>query len=105
MADPVYIEGQLPTHPNFLLPQTSVESRTAVYAQQTMKGSFTCIILLGSFACALKQGTSLPELAVVDGEFKAGGLDPLDMSGMLNKRACSTCYPYSCDGHCCQFNK
>lgn len=70
-----------------------------------MKVSFAYIAILASLATGLKHGVSLPELDLADGEFKAGGLDPLDMSGMLQKRACTTCYPYSCDGHCCQFNK
>ena len=69
-----------------------------------MKLSLPYLWLIAGIVAAAKQGTSLPELEVADGEFKDGGLASFDMSRMLTKRACPVCYPWSCDGHCCQFD-
>lgn len=53
---------------------------------------------------AMKQGISLPIVDVVDGQFVSGNADDLDAGG-LEKRACTNCYPYLCDGRCCHYNK
>ena len=73
-----------------------------------MKASFASLSLLAFFVSAnvLKQGISMPEVNVADGYFVSGGLeDEFSANGLLEKRACTTCYPWSCDGHCCQFDK
>ena len=76
-----------------------------------MKASFTVSFLaILVSASALKAIEKLPTLDIADGHFTPGGLDSLsgvverDENG-LEKRACGGCYPYLCDGRCCQFSK